>query len=645
MIVHQSLITKASEVVRTIVCCVVLYFSLSAFVPSGYAQETSVPNASMDALRNIEKRILEVLPRIKPCVVCVQAGGGSGSGVIVSADGLVLTAAHVIDKAKELTIVYPDGRKFKGEALGTYGPADAGMARILEGAPHPFAEVHSGKDLELYETVIALGHPSGFDLQRGPPLRVGHITAIGENYITMDTSLIGGDSGGPSFDLNGKVMGIHSHIAGEIQTNRDSHIAQFIANWDAMKTGVHHPQHYSKSIGTGKPLPGPDTQDNQAMKDKDTVKPRDPNEKSRLQELAQQAKGSGGKIKLSRDELRELRKSLAIRTEALAPAGGTRLLDAWANTWLTGYQSLNSAAAADKAHTSVVKVQVDGRYVAMATCVHRDGWFVTKASEVKNRSVKLEPANQEALSAEVRAVDDALDLALLFAQMDRCNPIDLSHVTERSDAAKLPMGSLCFAVGASDKPAGFGIVSVSARPLNGKSGAFLGVGVKSVGESLRIESVAPNSPASKGGLKVGDTILAIDGATVRSEEELQKIVQTHLEGDQLKLDVERGDASLTVLVKLEDATQLAPMPGAREQAMDSITASLSKRRWNFSNGIQHDCAISAKDVGGPLIGLDARVVGINIARAGRIQSYAIPIGDVYRFLVSANMFTMESETK
>jgi serine protease Do len=171
------------------------------------------------------------------------------------------------------------------------------------------------------------------------------------------------------------------------------------------------------------------------------------------------------------------------------------------------------------------------------------------------------------------------------------------------------------------------------------------VGVKPEKESLRIESVAPNSPASKAGLKVGDSIVTIDGTAVRSEEELQKMVQSHLEGDQLKIDVERGDASLTVLARLEDATQLAPMPGAREQAMDSITASLSKRRWNFANGIQHDCAISAKNVGGPLVSLDGRVMGINIARAGRIQSYAIPISDVSNFLVSVNMFTVEGVTK
>jgi S1-C subfamily serine protease len=640
MIVLQSLIAKIRNAAPTFVCFAVICMACVHLPPMCRAEDQTEPSSSMHSLRDIEKKILQVLPKIKPCVVCVQAGGGSGSGVIVSADGLVLTAAHVIDKAKELTIVYPDGRKFKGEALGTYGPADAGMARILEGAPHPFAEVHSGKGLELNETVIALGHPSGFDLQRGPPLRIGHITALDENYITTDTSLIGGDSGGPSFDLEGKVLGIHSHIAGEIQTNRDSHIAKFHANWEEMKTGVHHAQHYSKSIGSGKPQPGPDQESKT-----EPVPPRDPNEKSRLQELAQKAKASGGKIKLSRDELRELRKTLAMRTEALAPAGGTRLIDKWATNWITGFQSLRPTAKASSDRPSVVKVQVDGRNVALATCVHREGWFITKASEVKNRSVKLELSDQQSLSAEVKSVDDALDLALLYVKTDGCSPIQLVSNIDSSDTSKQPMGSLCFAVGTSDKPAGFGVVSVAARPLNGKSGAFLGVGVKPEKESLRIESVAPNSPASKGGLKVGDSIVTIDGTAVRSEEELQKIVQSHLEGDQLKIDIERGDASLTVLARLEDATQLAPMPGAREQAMDSITASLSKRRWNFSNGIQHDCAISAKDVGGPLISLDGRVMGINIARAGRIQSYAIPISDVCNFLVSANMFTLEGVTK
>ncbi|MCE3015911.1 MAG: trypsin-like peptidase domain-containing protein [Pirellula sp.] len=640
MIVLLSLISKIRNVAPTFTCFAFMCMACVHLPLVCRAEDQTEPSSSMDSLQDIEKKILQVLPKIKPCVVCVQTGGGSGSGVIVSTDGLVLTAAHVIDNAKELTIVYPDGRKFKGEALGTYGPADAGMARILEGAPHPFAEVHSGKGLSLHETVIALGHPSGFDLQRGPPLRIGHVTALDENYITTDTSLIGGDSGGPSFDLEGKVLGIHSHIAGEIQTNRDSHIAKFHENWEQMKTGVHHPQHYSKSIGSGKPQPGQDQESKT-----EPVPPRDPNEQSRLQDLAQKAKASGGKIKLSRDELRELRKNLALRTEALAPAGGTRLIDKWATKWITGFQSLLSNDKASSDRPSVVKVQVDGRNVALATCVHRDGWFVTKASEVKNRSVKLEISDQESLSAEVKSVDDALDLALLYVKTARSIPIRLLPNIGSSDTSKQPMGSLCFSVGTSDKPAGFGAISVAARPLNGKSGAFLGVGVKPEKESLRIESVAPNSPASKGGLKVGDSIVTIDGTAVRSEEELQKIVQSHLEGDQLKIDIERGDASLTVLARLEDATQLAPMPGAREQAMDSITASLSKRRWNFSNGIQHDCAISAKDVGGPLVGLDGRVMGINIARAGRIQSYAIPISDVCSFLISANMFTVEGVTK
>ncbi|MFN7893847.1 MAG: trypsin-like peptidase domain-containing protein, partial [Pirellula sp.] len=114
MIVLQSLIAKIRNAVPAFVCFAVMCMACVHLPPMGRAEDQTEPSHSIDSLRDIEKKILQVLPKIKPSVVCVQAGGGSGSGVIVSADGLVLTAAHVIDKAKELTIVYPDGRKFKG---------------------------------------------------------------------------------------------------------------------------------------------------------------------------------------------------------------------------------------------------------------------------------------------------------------------------------------------------------------------------------------------------------------------------------------------------------------------------------------------------------------------------------------------------
>nr|MCU0721897.1 S1C family serine protease [Pirellula sp.] len=73
-------------------------------------------------------------------------------------------------------------------------------------------------------------------------------------------------------------------------------------------------------------------------------------------------------------------------------------------------------------------------------------------------------------------------------------------------------------------------------------------------------------------------------------------------------------------------------PGNREQAIDSLTAKLSKRRWGFRSGYQHDCSIAANDCGGPLIDLEGELIGINIARSGRIQSFAIPISDVKQFV-------------
>ncbi len=123
------------------------------------------------------------------------------------------------------------------------------MAQIEVAGPFPWVEVASGADMKLHDPVIALGHPGGFDSLRGTPLRLGYLNAIEDNFIQSDNALIGGDSGGPSFDLQGRVIGIHSHISGSLGVNRDASIRAFHLAWDAMKRGEHHAMNYSQAIG------------------------------------------------------------------------------------------------------------------------------------------------------------------------------------------------------------------------------------------------------------------------------------------------------------------------------------------------------------------------------------------------------------
>ena len=603
---------KISEV--QVLPCIFLWMALAT-------TQTFAQDRTKISLSEIQKQILSVLPSIEKTVVSIEAGGGSGSGVIVSADGLVLTAAHVIDKADKLTVIYPDGRRFPGKALGTYGPADAGMVQILEGAPHPFADVAPGDSLVKNQTVIAMGHPGGFDLDRGPPLRIGHITDLEENFITVDTALIGGDSGGPSFDLLGRVIGIHSHISGQVEVNRDGNITAFLGAWESMKEGKHDPVHFSQAVKPSQRESKPLAPKLDSVTDPSIAGDSESRD-SRLKQLAEEAKSGGGKLKLNREELLQLRRQLAQRTDALAPTSGSRLSDLWSADWNREF-----SVHCDRLKDSVHRVFVSGRQTALAMAVTADGMLITKASEIKGRTFTVELAPNNNAAGESIAVDDALDLALIRVGGHALRPVDF-----KSKDVQGAKGTLCAAIGTSSEPAGFGILSCRNRPLNGKSGAYLGLTVLPHDEGLKIAEIKPNSPTIRAGLRSTDIIQAIDGEKVGNAEQLNERIASGVPGETIRMEVKREDALLTLAVELGDGKKLAPMPGNREQALDSITAKLSKRRWFFSTGLQHDCSIAAKDCGGPLVDLEGRLIGLNIARAGRIHSYAIPIDDVIGFV-------------
>jgi serine protease Do len=598
---------------------VIINVCIAAILATSLARGSA--QSPFDELKQLEQRIAELLPKIQPTVVCIESGNGSGSGVIVSQDGLVLTAAHVMDHGNEITVVYPDGRRFRAKALGLLGIADAGMVQMTEGAPHPFAEVASGKEIQRDDVVLAMGHPSGFDEQRGPPLRIGHVLKCNENFMEIDNSLIGGDSGGPSFDLQGRVIGIHSHISPtQIYSNVDSSIVAFHAHWDAMLAGEKLTGPFDKfQNGSDSAVEESHGKTEENTGDASISEDRS---KSKLQEYQQEAKEQGGRIKLSREALRELRAGIANRTEALAPSGGSRIKDSWSTQWIEAFRTPGSQLSA-----SVHRVFVNDRCRAMATAVDESGLLVTKLSEVKGKAFEVEVSPNKRRAGQVVHSDNTLDLAIVQVDHVSLRPIDF-HNTE-SEVAK---GRLCAAVNASNQVAGFGTVSVASRPLDGKSGAFLGAQCESVLGGIRVTSVKPKSPAEQAGIQVNDLLTAVENEPLMTQKQLMDQVQVHLPGEVLRFDVKRDETYLSLAVKLGDGAKLAPMPGSREQGTDSMSTMMSKRRWYFAQGIQHDCSIAPQDCGGPLIGLDGKVLGINIARAGRIQSYAIPIGLVQRMV-------------
>jgi serine protease Do len=170
--------------------------------------------------------------------VGVQVGPAQGSGVIISKDGYVLTAAHVAGSPKRnVTFIMSDGRQLRGKTLGLYRTLDAGLMKIDTKEELPFAEMGDITALRDGQWCLATGHPGGYQSDRKAVLRLGRVLYKDSSAITTDCTLVGGDSGGPLFDLTGKVIGINSRISGALTANMHVPVGTFKDTWDRLTKG------------------------------------------------------------------------------------------------------------------------------------------------------------------------------------------------------------------------------------------------------------------------------------------------------------------------------------------------------------------------------------------------------------------------
>jgi hypothetical protein len=202
--------------------------------------ETNQAPASVEELREIEKHVQKVLQKVMPSVVGLVVGPGQGSGVIVTEDGIILTAGHVSGTPdKSAKVILTTGTPYlDGKTLGKNGGIDSGMIKITKQAKYPCAEMGHSADLKVGQWVIAIGHPGGFRKNRTPVVRVGRILVANQYVIRTDCTLVGGDSGGPLFDMQGRVVGIHSRIGGkEISENMHVPIDTYRQYWTKLASG------------------------------------------------------------------------------------------------------------------------------------------------------------------------------------------------------------------------------------------------------------------------------------------------------------------------------------------------------------------------------------------------------------------------
>ena len=140
---------------------------------------------------------------------------GEGSGFLISADGYVLTNAHVVEQAREVTVRTTDRREYRAKVIGADTRTDVAVLKI-DGKDLPFVRIGKPADLKAGEWVVAIGSPFGFDNS----VTAGIVSATARSlrgdaytpFIQTDVAVNPGNSGGPLFNLRGEVIGINSQI-------------------------------------------------------------------------------------------------------------------------------------------------------------------------------------------------------------------------------------------------------------------------------------------------------------------------------------------------------------------------------------------------------------------------------------------------
>lgn len=261
---------------------------------------------------------------------------------------------------------------------------------------------------------------------------------------------------------------------------------------------------------------------------------------------------------------------------------------------------------------SVVKLLSAGQQIALGTLVSSDGKILTKASELRG-TVNARLADERVLAVKVLGVAPEHDLALLQIDAQNLTPI-------KFDSADPGTGQWLATLGSTDIPLAAGVVSVDRWliPADAVMGVLL---ADSELPGARVIQLPFGSAAAKAGVLIDDLIVRIDDEPIRNQHGLKSVLAKMKPGQKVSVRVQRGDDEVDLVVTL--GKRGAPSERTARQA--TMGGKLSARRTGFPAVFQHDMVnLQPSDCGSPLIDLDGNFAGINIARAGRPETYAIP---------------------
>ena len=704
--------------------------------PDAGADFELAPNVkNFKELQKLDRQIVDMSKRAQPATVCLVSmdGRGSGSGVVVSEDGLILTAAHVTSSMPNgVIVIFPDGTRKAGEILGADYDRDASMVQITDEGKYPFVLTGQSNGLQRNQWTVALGHSGGFDPTRKPPVRLGRVLA-NTDFVVTDTAVVGGDSGGPLFDVEGRVIGIHSNIGMTLSENRHVPIQVYLSQWEKLKEGKTSGRRFNSNPqpvqSPDRPMLGVKLGAGEGGVLVTEVVPNSPAEKAGLKggdliikvngkEVSEPdglirlvsefkagdeisfvfrrngAEKSGKATLIKLKDLMEPKNNLEDSSEEKAPSdrGGSSeeaepaepapekeeakveeerkpsledlldnlLKDAAKNNGrmeltpglvekMGGMEKLMEElqkrggqlapgsmggggdeffASSLKALEPVMKknpgvtalVTVDGRLAALGTVISANGRILTKNAETDEGKLAVKLGGEE-YEAKVIKRFPQRDLALLKIEAKNLRAV-------RFQIEEPALGSILTASGAENEPLGIGLLSVPGRAMS-KIG-FIGIQAAEGDGGVLIARLVSGGAAEQAGLEENDIITSLDNERVEDPISFGGLIRGRKAGEEVRVgylrEGEPGELKVTLKErKIRDSVQDDPR-------MKLSLGRLSEKTGGYPDVIQHDIPLPPELCGGPLFNLNGKCVGVNVSRAGRTKTYAIPADEIVEVL-------------
>lgn len=528
------------------------------------------------SLEQLESQVQRVCSQVIESVVSVDGA----SGVVISSDGIILTEFHVSHArfagdtqghplGYEVPVVFADGRKTTATLLGADAGDDFALVKLPGDGPYVFSELRQDSNVELGDWVIKFGHPRGYRDGRPPVARLGRVIRTIDTEFIADCHTVGGDSGGPYFDLEGKVVGmLHTASVPRPKLPQELQVRTEEA-WAATRAHV---------IAT---------------------------------RIPSMMEG-------------EVTRELAARWAHELYASERQLpFDLWKHgkTNLSRWKDI-----AAEGRVGVVKVFDGSRQVALGTIVDNEGRFVTRASAIHER-IRYETAEGEVLkNVSVVGVNPAYDIAVLRTE----SPTEPTNWATSED---LRLGTFQAAVGQGDLPFAIGIVSVAPRRPTGpflkkiipeqriaaEPPEICGISIE--GRGLVIVSV--DGKAAETGLEPADELIKLGSTMIRIESDIVKAIEDRVVGAIIVATVLRDSKKIEFDVPLDSRSQPKPR-GQADTRADSMRV--------VPVMYEHDAPVAWHECGGPLLSLDGKVTGVTIARLGAYGGIAIPVGQLRKIV-------------